>query len=231
MIKDVVLTRPADGKWFATFRLEMPTPTSPPHTGPAVGLDVGLYNLIALSDGTKIEAPRFYRKSEKRLAEAQRRYSLHPSCRRRRVLACLHAKVTRQRKDFLHKLSRFLVNTYSLIAVENLNVKGMAQGNKPGMSKSIHDAGWAMLFRMLDYKAASAGSQIRRVPALYTSQLCFGCWAYIPKHLDVRVHNCPSCGLTLDRDVNAARVILARALGWEPTVGLEPRSSMPLGIE
>ncbi|MCI2430198.1 transposase [Candidatus Acetothermia bacterium] len=218
-IKDVVITRQANGKWFATFRISVPDVTPPVHHGPMVGLDVGLNHIVALSDGAKIKAPRLYRQAEERLTEVQQRYSLHRSRKQRRILTRLHSKVARQRKDFLHKLSRRLVDTYSLIVIESLNIKGMTHETKPGMSKSIHDAGWATLAKMLDYKAANAGSEIRRVDAPHTSQLCSACWCYVPKTLHIREHHCPSCGLVLDRDVNAARVILVRALGWDAAFG------------
>jgi len=106
--------------------------------------------------------------------------------------------------DFLHKQSRKLVNTYSLIAVEELNIKGMVKNHH--LAKSISDAGWGEFISMLEYKAGEAGTKLVKVNPSGTSQKCSRCGMTVPKELSERVHCCPYCGLTLDRDVNAARI-------------------------
>lgn len=202
------------GKWYVIFSLELPDPTPPPHEGPATGIDLGLNTLVALSDGQTIDNPRWYRTAEAKLVSAQRVFSRRRKFsgrwrRQARNVARLHAKIANQRRDFQHKLSRQLVNTYRLIAVEDLNVNGLARST---LAKSVHDAGWGQLLMFLAYKAEEAGSQVVAVAPRMTSQICSACGGLVPKDLAVRVHVCPECGLTLDRDVNAARNILALAL-------------------
>lgn len=218
IIKTVIIKRDAAGKWWAVFAVEIELSRQQTHTGPAVGLDVGLEKFAALSDGSIIENPRHLRKTEERLKRAQRELSRKEKGSRnrervRRKLAKLHAKVRNQRMDFLHKQSRKLVNTYSLIAVEELNIKGMV--NNHHLAKSISDAGWGEFISMLEYKAGEAGTKLVKVNPSGTSQKCSRCGMTVPKELSERVHFCPYCGLTLDRDVNAARNILKRALVLE----------------
>jgi putative transposase len=214
-IKDLVLTHHRDGKWFVTFRFEVSPPTPPAHTGPAVGIDVGLESFATLSTGEKIENPRWYRKSEQGLQEAQRRYSQHTSQRNRRRVSRLHAKAQRQRKDFLHKLSHRMTQEFSLVAVENLNIKEMTSNGESGLNKSIHDAGWGEFRQMLRYKVERTGSKLVEVNPAYTSQACASCGQLVPKILSLRVHDCPHCGFCCDRDLNAALVILSKATGWD----------------
>lgn len=218
IIKTVIIKRDAAGKWWAVFAVEIELSRQQTHTGPAVGLDVGLEKFAALSDGSIIENPRHLRKTEERLKRAQRELSRKEKGSRnrervRRKLAKLHAKVRNQRMDFLHKQSRKLVNIYSLIAVEELNIKGMVKNHH--LAKSISDAGWGEFISMLEYKAGEAGTKLVKVNPSGTSQKCSRCGMTVPKELSERVHCCPYCGLTLDRDVNAARNILKRALALE----------------
>lgn len=227
-IKDLVVTRHSDGKWFVTFRLECPDPEPLEPNGPQVGVDVGLNSLVTTSDGITVDAPRFYRQTEERLKEAQRRHSSTRSKRAKREVQRLHAKTARQRKDVLHKLSHWLTQTYRLVAFEDLNVSSMTQGRR-GMNKSIHDAGWSQLIQMCSYKADKAGSCTEKVDPSGTSQWCSGCGSLVPKSLSDRTHRCSSCGLVLDRDVNAACNILNRALGRGPACALA-RSSAPSGV-
>jgi putative transposase len=218
IIKTVIIKRDAAGKWWAVFAVEIELSRQQTHTDPAVGLDVGLEKFAVLSDGSIIENPRHLRKTEERLKRAQRELSRKEKGSRnrervRRKLAKLHAKVRNQRMDFLHKQSRKLVNTYSLIAVEELNIKGMVKNHH--LAKSISDAGWGEFISMLEYKAGEAGTKLVKVNPSGTSQKCSRCGMTVPKELSERVHCCPCCGLTLDRDVNAARNILKRALALE----------------
>lgn len=217
-IKTVTVKRDATGKWWAIFTAEIEIARPQAHTGPAVGLDAGLEKFAALSDGSIIENPRHLRKTEKRLKHAQRNFSRKKKGSRnrekaRRKLAKLHVKVFSQRRDFLHKQSRRLVETYSLIAVEKLNIKGVVKNHR--LAKSISDAGWGEFVAMLEYKAAEAGTKLVKVNPSGTSQECSRCGMDVPKELSERTHCCPHCGLTLDRDVNAARNILKKALALE----------------
>jgi putative transposase len=210
-VKTVTIRR--DGsKWFVCFSVESEAQV-PVHTGPAVGVDVGLEHFANLSNGEQIDNPRYFRKGEKRLAKAQRTLARceksDPKRREyRKRVATAHRKVRNQRADFLHKLSRRMVQTYSLIAIEKLNIKGLARMR---LAKSVHDAGWSMFFGMLAYKAENAGSQVVEVDPHQTSQICPQCGSIRKKELSERWHKC-DCGYECHRDIAAALVILARGL-------------------
>jgi putative transposase len=173
-----------------------------------------------MSNGEQVDNPRYYRKGHKRLAKAQRQLAraarTHPKRReyRKRVASC-HRKVRNQRADFLHKLSRRLVQTYSLIAVEKLNVKGLASGM---LAKSVNDAGWSIFTNQLRYKVKETGTQLVMVDPRHTSQTCPQCGAHRAKELSERRHCCLECGLECHRDVAAAMVMLRRGLA---SVGIQ----------
>lgn len=212
-IKTVTITR-KNGKYYACFAVEADT-GSLPATGKQVGVDMGVLSFVATSDGLLIEAPRSYRKAEKRLKTLQREVFRRKKGSNRRKksvqrLARAHEKVANQRKDIAHKTARYLVKNYDLIGHEDLQVKNMVKNHY--LAKCIQDAGWGIFFNILGYKAEEAGRQVVKVPPHNTSQICSGCGALVKKGLSVRVHTCPECGLVLDRDVNAARNILATAL-------------------
>ena len=119
----------------------------------------------------------------------------------------MYVHVRNQRADFQHKLSRDLVNQYGLIAVEDLNVKGLASGM---LAKSVRDAGWSQFINFLSYKAECAGRVLMKVDPRGTSQTCL-CGERVPKTLSDRWHRCPACGLSASRDHVSAQVILQRA--------------------
>jgi putative transposase len=220
-IKTVTVKRDGN-KWYACFALDLPDTEPPVHPGPAVGIDLGLSALVTLSTGEKVEPPRYYRKAQAKLRRQQRRVSRRKKFSRgwrkaQRLVAKTHAHIANQRKDTAHKLSRQLADTYSLIAVEDLNILGLAKSN---LSKSVLDAGWAQLLQFTTYKAESAGSRVVAVDPRGTSQFCSRCGCRVQKNLSVRVHRCSECGLVLDRDENAALNILYRALNAVgPTAG------------
>ncbi|MCJ7629376.1 MAG: transposase [Longimicrobiales bacterium] len=199
-------------RWFVTFALEAPAEAFARTGGTGeIGIDVGLEKFAALSDGTLIENPRYYRVAQDRLADAQRVVA-----RRRRgsrrwrkgkgAVALIQAKTAAQRLDFQHQVSARLVGEFGLVAVEDLNIRGLARGM---LAKSVHDAGWAQFISFLKYKAESAGTRVEEVDARGTSQTCPECGATAKKDLSERIHLCP-CGCVEDRDVAAARVILSR---------------------
>lgn len=128
-------------------------------------------------------------------------------------LAVVHEKVRNTRRDFLHKLSRQLVDTHSFIALEDLDSAAMSRQNN---GKSINDAGWGEFTNMLSYKAEEAGCRVAFVNPANTTKRCSGCGGTVIKGLWERQHNCSSCGLSIDRDLNAAKNILARATGGTP---------------
>ena len=226
--KTVTICREADG-WYACISCsEVPAQPLPP-TGCETGIDVGLKVFLVTADGQAIESPHPYRKAERQLANAQRRVSRRKkgSHRRRKAVALLkraHQRVQRQRRDFHHKTALMLLRQYDTIYLEDLRVRNLVRN--PHLAKSINDAGWAAFRTILEAKAACAGRQVRAVPPAYTSQDCSGvlpggrrCGERVAKSLSVRTHICPSCGLVLDRDENAAINILRagqarQALTW-----------------
>jgi putative transposase len=176
----------------------------------AVGVDLGVHNFAALSTGVLIPGPRAYRKARRQLRVAQRRVSRRVKGSRRRqkaglLLARLHERIRNLRGNHAHQLSRRLVSDFGLIAVEDLQIRGLTRGF---LAKDINDQGWAEFLRLLRYKAEDAGIQVVAVPPGGTSQTCSGCGARVSKPLSERVHRCPNCGLVVDRDINAARNIL-----------------------
>jgi putative transposase len=224
-IKTVTIKRQA-GKWFVCFSVERST--SPlPESSDAVGIDVGLTSFAVLSDGTDIENPRWYRAGQAKLRVAQRRVARRPnkrSNRRRKAVVLLqkaHARTSNQRADFQHKLSREIVNRFGLIAVEDLNVKGLASGM---LAKSVHDAGWSQFLNYLTYKAANAGRELVKVDPRGTSQTCT-CGARVTKRLQDRWHSCPACGLSAGRDYVSSHVILNRAGNRPSVVNVEVSNS------
>ena len=211
-LKTCTIRRQA-GKWFACFACEY-EPASLPESAESIGIDVGLNQFAALSDGTFVVNPRFFRRDEKALAKAARKQSktAKGSKSRRKankVLSRIHERIRNRRHDFVHQLSRRLVNRYGIIAVEKLNVKNML-GNHC-LAKSISDASWSQFRTILANKAESAGRQLVEVNPAYTSQDCSKCGHRARKLLKERWHHCPICGLSLDRDTNAAFNILNHA--------------------
>lgn len=214
-VKTVTLKRDRCGDWWVTFACDN-VPAEPlPDTGESCGIDLGLASFIATSDGEFVENPRHLRKAERDIKIAQRKVSRRKrgGTRRRkavRALARKHRTVNRQRHDFHFKTALDLVRRYDFIAVEDLNIAGLARMR---LAKSVHDAGWGQFLHALRTKAESAGRTIVAVNPRGTSQECSGC-GHTPekrKTLSVRTHECVECGLVLDRDVNAAINILARA--------------------
>lgn len=230
-IKHAVIKRVGE-RWYVCLMLELPDPeNSGIQTGKRIGIDVGLKSLAALSTGELIENPRWLRENLAKLRRLQRRAArqVRGSHRQRetyRKIARLHEHVANQRADYLHKVSHRLVTGHDLIAIEHLSLGSMNQNRH--LSLSSHDAGFGLFRQMLEYKAESAGIQVIAVNPSNTTQACSGCGSLVPKGLSVRVHQCPVCGLILDRDVNAARNILSLAL--HRSVGSQPlgRSGQPV---
>ena len=212
-IKTLTIRRQA-GKWYACFVCE--TEADPlPKTGNSTGIDFGINSLVATSDGKLIPSPRNLLQSEAKLKRLQRAVSRKKKGSRRRKKAVLalqkqHEKVANQRRDFAFKLARKLLEQNDLVAIEDLQVKNMV-GNRC-LAKSIHDAAWNKLATILEHKAEEFGRAIVKVDPKNTSQNCSSCGNKVPKTLSARQHNCFHCGLSLDRDVNAALNILYRGL-------------------
>jgi len=178
-----------------------------------VGVDLGITTFATLSDGGVIPSLKAARRAERRLRVAHRSLS-RKRCgsggrrRSRKVVARCHARIARQRNEHLHQASARLVRDYDVVAIEKLNVKALARS---ALAKDVHDASWARFIAMLRYKAEWAGVRLIEVDPRNTSQECSGCGMKVPKNLADRRHDCPHCGLSTGRDLNAARNILNRA--------------------
>jgi len=211
-VKQVRVTLAGDGHWYVTFVCDNVRVEHLTATGASVGIDVGVTTFAALSTGETVENPRRYESALQLLKTADRKVTRRKRGSRRRrkavvLLAKQHDRVRRARLDFHHKAARGIVARFDSVAVENLSIKGLAQMR---LAKQVHDAGWAQFIRILAYKAESAGREFIKVEPRGTSQECSGCGATVRKSLSVRVHDCPHCGLVLDRDVNAAKNVQSR---------------------
>lgn len=218
--KTVCVRRDAAGKWFATFSCDCeshPLPEEPKR----VGVDVGLQTFATLSTGEKIANPRFFKTEQDALAKAQRRMEKHAKgtperAKKRKIVSRIYARITNKRTNFAHQVSRRLVNLFGVIVFEKLAVTEMMAnhtqvfGNK--LNKSIADVAWSQLAQFMSYKAVDAGRTFLQVDPRNTSKMCSRCSSLVPKDLGVRIHDCPHCGLVLDRDYNAAINILALGL-------------------
>lgn len=208
------------GQWFACFSCEVPDKPELPKTGCAIGVDVGVTALITTSDGDKVDHPQFYRDGQKKLRKLQRSLARKRKGSKNRRKALLrvqrqHEHVKNQRADFAHKLSHALVQHHDVIACEDLKIRNMVRNRH--LSKSILDAGWGIFKQLLTNKAVDAGRQVVFVDPAYTSKCCSNCGELFQDFdLSTRWVEC-ACGLSLDRDHNAAINILNRA-GWDASV-------------
>ena len=185
------------------------TPAKRPTKGGAVGVDLGVKTLATLSDGAVIENPRYLKKSERKLKRAQKSLSRKVQGSNRRAkarmkVARLHAHVANQRLDAMHKLTTRLAETFSDISIEDLHVAGMVKNHH--LAKSIMDAAFGEFRRQLEYKTTRTGARLHVVDRWYrSSKTCSGCGSVKAKlSLSERTYKCDSCGLTMDRDLNAA---------------------------
>ena len=195
--------------WYACFSVEASS-VRLPHSDKTVGVDLGLTTFAVLSDGQKIENPRYLRTSLTKLATRQQSLSFckrrsHRRAKAKRAVAQIHRRIRNQRADFLHKESRKLANEYGTIVFEKLQPKNMVRNHS--LALSISDAGWGQFVSYTTCKAENAGRTVLFVTPAYTSQTCSGCGTVKKKALSERWHSCP-CGSSLDRDHNAAINIL-----------------------
>ncbi len=218
ILKSVTVSVNPSGEYFASCLYDdgkdLPQKSS---EGKAIGIDVGLTHFAITSDGTKHGNPKYYRKHEKRLARKQKQLSRkHKGSNNRnkaRVkVAKVHAKIVRCREDFLHKLSRKLVDKNQVIVVENLAVRNMVKNHK--LAKSISDAGWGQFCTMLKYKSEWEGKVYIEVDRFFpSSKTCSNCLNRVDNlSLDIRSWQCPKCGESHDRDINAAKNIRVEGL-------------------
>lgn len=223
-IKTVTIRRSSAGKWYVCFSCEDVFLKPLPPTGKAVGIDVGLESFLTSSDGMKIGNPRFFKKSQDILAIRQQRLSRrakgsHRRAKARVLVAKSYEKISSQRRDFHFKLANQLVSYYDTICIEKMD----AWNSTTALNRSMRDTAWFGFFDILRWKAEEAARAVIEVPAKDTSQLCSRCGARVSKDLSVRVHSCPFCGLTIDRDLNAALNILSLGQRLRGTPAQAPR--------
>ena len=209
-IKTCIVKREVD-KWFVIFSCEIEckpkVDVKTLTTDDVVGIDVGITTFAALSDDIMVESHKYYKQSQKKLRVAQRSLSRKKKGSKRRrkqvnKVAKLYGKVKRQREYYQHKVSSKIIKDYKVVGAEALKIQNMLQNHK--LAKSISDMAWGGFFNKLAYKAAEAGRLIVFVNPNGTSQRCSRCGAVVKKDLSVRWHECPNCGLSVDRDINSA---------------------------
>lgn len=211
-VKTLTFKRTPTNKWFITLVSELPDPIIKSRIQRAVGLDLGLERLATLSDGVVIPNPRHLKQLEERLVIQSRKLSRkmvrsNNFYKQSLRVARVHERIKDARNDYLHKVTTGLVREYSLIALEDLSIQRL-QGNSQ-LARHIADASWSKFTNYLEYKAESAGTTIEFVNPVNTSQECNNCGSIVEKPLSQRIHSC-TCGLEIDRDLNAARNILNR---------------------
>ncbi|MEU9190918.1 RNA-guided endonuclease TnpB family protein [Streptomyces sp. NPDC048484] len=231
----VTVSQDAAGRWFVSMLCDDPAVQPLPATDAAVGIDVGLTHLLTLSTGEKIANPRHERRDRIRLALAQRRLAKKAKgdganrARARRKVAKVHARIADRRRDHLHKLTTRLVRENQTLVIEDLTVRNMVKNRS--LARAISDAAWTEFRSMLEYKAAWYGREVIAVDRFFpSSKLCSHCGTLAERMpLHVREWTC-GCGTTHDRDVNAAKNLLA--VGLTASVcgaGVRPQRSTPGG--
>ena len=216
-IKNVVVSKTKSGRYFASVQVEVEVPEAKLTKPAAVGVDVGLKSFLVTSDAIAIPTPKYLIKAGKRLARLQRKLSRrikgsHGRDKARLSVARQHERVANQRSDFLHKTSRWLVNNYGLIGIEDLNVRGMVRNRR--QARSILDASWGEFRRQLEYKGQWYEARVEPIGRFFpSSRKCSACGNILDElKLSVREWDCPACRTHHDRDLNAAINIKIEAL-------------------
>ena len=224
-IKRLTIRRSSTKKWYVSFLVEDVPKEVLPDSEKAIGIDVGISNFAVLSDGTFIENQRYLAECEELLSRSQSKKDKlpHKSPERKKAVkkvSHIYERLGNLRDNFAHQLSRQIVNDYGIICLEDIDIKNLIE-KKPYMAKSVLDVSWNRFRTYVAYKAESAGRKVVLVNPAYTSQMCSGCGTIVKKDLSERIHNCPRCGLVMDRDLNASKNILR--LGLQSLVGIQPR--------
>ena len=236
-IKSVTISKTPDDKYYISLLVE--TEIKPlESTNKSIGLDLGVKDLVIDSKGNKYKNHKYLAKSEKKLAREQRKLShmvkgSNNRNKQRIKIARIYKHINNQRNDYLHKLSKHIIDENQIICVEDLKVMKMSKDND--YNKSLLDSSMSRLLTMLTYKAKWYGRTIVKIPSDYpSSQLCSSCGYKNPitKNLSVRTWECPECGIIHDRDINAANNILRKGIEMLSKDGTHPDSLFmldPLG--
>ena len=224
--KTCTVSRTQTGKWFVSFSCVIEPSPLPPNPS-EVGVDMGLNTFATFSDGAKIANPRFFKQEQKALKKAQRAHKKHAT-------ALVHERIENKRRNFAQQTSKRVIARYGTICAEKLVVDKMLVSasrknrdpqKKGAKSVNIADAAWSQFLSYLAYKAASAGRRFVQVNPAYTTQTCSCCGARKKMPQNVRTYRCPTCGLKMNRDLNAAKNILRAGLcslgGAVPALALE----------
>jgi putative transposase len=213
----VIVSREPDGRWYVTFTIDTADPDLLPEAGHAVGVDLGVKDFAVTSDGERLTNPGHLERKARNLARYQRRMA---RCQRgsasrakaKAKVARAHRKVRNARRDFLHRASTRLVRSAGTIVIEDLAVKNMVRNRH--LARVIADCGWGEFRRQLEYKCERAGRELIVVDRWYpSSKTCSACGHLLAElSLSTRYWTCPSCGSRHDRDINAAKNILAAGL-------------------
>jgi putative transposase len=235
----VTVSRDPDGRWYVSFAVDTADPEQLPATGAVVGIDLGVKDFAVTSGGEKIPNPRHLERKARNLARYQRRMARcqKGSANRAKAkakVARAHRKVRAARTDFLHKTSTRIIRNHDVIVIEDLNVSGMVRNH--ALARAISDCGWVEFRRMVEYKADRYGRHLIVTDRWYpSSKTCSACGHLLATlSLSTRTWQCPSCGTRHDRDINAAKNILAAGLavaGGNPgdACGADVRHSGPPG--
>ena len=234
MIKSITVSMTTDNKYYISLLVEEET-ESINLMDNAIGLDLGLKSLIVDSNGNKYKNHKYLTKSQNKLTKEQRKLSKMVKSsnnrnKQRIKVARIHRHINNQRNDYLHKLSKKIIDENQIICVESLSVKDMMNDSK--LARNISDVSWSRLVSMLIYKASWYDRKIIKVPSTYpSSQLCSLCGYQNKevKNLKIRKWTCPKCGLVHDRDCNAAKNILSKGIEILIKDGTHPDSLFMLG--
>ena len=211
-LKTVTISKTKTGKYYASLLFDNGLPEAEPNSnGKVIGVDLGISNYCVTCDGSKYDNPRHLKKHERNLKRKQQKLSRkqkgsNSRNKARRLVARAQEKIALARQDFLHKLSRKLVDKSQVIVCEELNIKGMVRNHK--LAKSISDCGWGIFLNFLEYKCKKEGKVFLQIDRFFpSSKTCNHCLNVVDSlPLNVRTWDCPSCKTTgIDRDVNAAR--------------------------
>ena len=209
-IKTCTILRNSCGEWYALFSCDNVTPKILPSSPLSVGIDMGLTDFLATSEGTVIPNPKYGKQSAKRLAQAQRKLATQKKGtkereKKKKIVSKIYKKVVNQRIDFFYKTANHLIKEYGFIFAEDLNPSEMLSYR--AANRTLYDTAWTGFLSILSCKAAEAGREFRKVDPAHTSQDCSSCGHRQKMPLSVRIYKCPACGLELPRDVNSGRTI------------------------